>query len=156
MTELIIRNALLKDLTKIVEFNLRMAKETENKNLDASAVHKGVRALINDPHKGFYLVAEKPDEGIVGQLMVTFEWSDWRNKWFWWIQSVYIQQKYRNQKVFSDLYNYLKELAMNSNNVYGIRLYVEKDNLSAKLAYTSLGLIKTSYEMFESRLGTEY
>jgi len=122
MIKLILRKATIEDASKITEFNINMAKETENKNLDMSIVFEGVTALISDPHKGFYLVAEKSPLEIIGQVMVTFEWSDWRNKWFWWIQSVYIQHKYRNQKVFSDLYNYLQELATNSDDVCGLRL----------------------------------
>lgn len=154
MIKLILRKATIKDATKITEFNINMAKETENKNLDVSVVFEGVTALISDPHKGFYLVAEKSPLEIIGQLMVTFEWSDWRNKWFWWIQSVYIQHKYRNQKVFSDLYNFLHGLATNSDDVCGFRLYVEKENSSAKRVYTSLGLKRTTYELFESKLRT--
>ncbi len=103
---MLIRKANLGDLEEIVDFNLKLAQETENEKLNRNIVRNGVQAVLNDNQKGFYLVAEnKADEKeLVGQLMITFEWSDWRNKCFWWIQSVYVDERYRNQEVFSSLY----------------------------------------------------
>jgi ribosomal protein S18 acetylase RimI-like enzyme len=150
---LFIRKAKLEDLEEIADFNFQMAKETEGKILDKNLVREGVRAALSDEIKGFYLVAEdKSTKLIVGQLMVTFEWSDWRNKNFWWIQSVYVDQKYRNKKVFSQLYEKVTELAISERNVCGLRLYTGENNFSAKKVYESLGMKKTLYEIYEKPL----
>jgi ribosomal protein S18 acetylase RimI-like enzyme len=149
-----IREARYDDVESIAKFNMKMALETESKKLEEIIVDKGVRAVIEDSQKGFYLVAEKRGDtpNIVGQLLVTFEWSDWRNKNIWWIQSVYVQKNFRNQKVFSKLYNHVVYMARNKKNICGIRLYVEGQNESAKLVYETLGMIKTSYEIYEKEL----
>ena len=146
-----IRKAMFKDIEKITGYNVQMAMETEDKKLERSEVLKGVKAVIEDSHKGFYLVAEKRDEkiGIVGQLMITFEWSDWRNKCFWWIQSVYVDKNFRNQKIFTSLYRELLQLARSREDIGGLRLYVQEHNESAKKVYEALGMNKTSYEIFE-------
>jgi len=110
--------------------------------------------VIEDTQKGFYLVAEKRGDRpiIVGQLLVTYEWSDWRNQNIWWIQSVYVQKKFRNQKIFSKLYNHVVDIARNKKNICGIRLYVKEQNESAKQVYETLGMTKTSYEIYEKGL----
>ena len=150
---LIVRRAGLEDLERIVDFNVQMAKETEGKNLDKHIVREGVRTVLNNESKGFYLLAEdKGDKMLAGQLMVTFEWSDWRNKDFWWIQSVYVERKYRNSGVFSRLYRAVTKMASSRKNVCGLRLYVEKHNTSAKQVYESLGMKKTAYEIYEKAL----
>ncbi|UCH97761.1 MAG: GNAT family N-acetyltransferase, partial [Candidatus Aminicenantes bacterium] len=118
-----IRKGELKDAETIAKFNVLMAKETESKELDFENVFRGVKAVIKDPHKGFYLVAVMKGE-IVGQLMVTPEWSDWRNKNFLWIQSVYVPEAYRKQGIFSALYHHLKDIAHYKKKVAGLRLYV--------------------------------
>jgi ribosomal protein S18 acetylase RimI-like enzyme len=133
---------------------MKMAKETEGKTLDRNIVREGVKTVLSNELKGFYLLAEE-NEGarvICGQLMVTFEWSDWRNKYFWWIQSVYVDKKYRNKKVFSHLYRAVIEMALSDGSVGGLRLYVEKHNDSAKRVYESLGMKKTPYEIYEKSL----
>ena len=151
---MIIRKAKLDDLERITEFNIQMAKETEGKIIEKKNAREGAKAVLIDDLKGFYLVAEenKGSKILSGQLMVTFEWSDWKNKNFWWIQSVYIDKKYRNKKVFSQLYRTVIKIALSKKSVGGIRLYVEKHNNSAKQVYESLGMKKTPYEIYEKIL----
>lgn len=146
----IIRTALEKDANALVEFNQAMAMETENKKLDSDILSQGVGRLIGDPNKGFYLVAEDDQGHIVGSLMVTFEWSDWRNSHFWWIQSVYVLPQNRRTGIYSALYAEVKRLAETSDGVCGYRLYVEKDNLVAQQTYERLGMEQSHYFMFES------
>ncbi len=143
-----IRKADIKDAQIIADFNSAMAKETENKELDPDTILRGCKAILKDPHKGFYLVAEYKGE-IVGQMMSTPEWSDWRNKYFYWIQSVYITPEFRRKGVFSGLYNYLKDFAHRKKNVVGVRLYVEKNNETAKETYEALGMFDPGYDMYE-------
>ena len=149
-----IRKARLEDLERIVDFNVEMAEETEGKILDRSVVREGVKTVLKDGAKGFYLLSECDRGGkvLAGQLMVTFEWSDWRNKNFWWIQSVYVDKEFRNKKVFSGLYGAVAKMAMSEGRVGGLRLYVDKNNNSAKQVYESLGLRKTDYEILETAL----
>jgi ribosomal protein S18 acetylase RimI-like enzyme len=136
------------DLASLVKFNQLMAWETEQKTLDESVLCKGVAALIADHNKGFYLVAEQ-DNNVVGSLMVTTEWSDWRNGVFWWVQSVYISPDFRRQGVYAQLYAEVKILAEQQQNVCGFRLYVEKENLIAQKTYESLGMEQSHYLMYE-------
>jgi ribosomal protein S18 acetylase RimI-like enzyme len=143
-----IRVAKLGDVTSLVKFNQLMAWETEQKKLDEVILYKGVSALIVDDNKGFYLVAEQNDE-VVGSLMVTTEWSDWRNAVFWWVQSVYITPDFRRQGIYAQLYAQVKALAEQQQNVCGFRLYVEKENLIAQKTYESLGMHPTHYLMYE-------
>ena len=143
-----IRKAELRDVKIIAEFNARIAKETENLTLDPETALLGAKAIIKDPHKGFYLVAEMKGE-IVGQLMVTNEWSDWRNKLFLWIQSVYVREDYRKQGIFSALFHYLKDIARYKKNVAGLKLYVEKSNDIAHKVYEELGMVIPSYDIYE-------
>ncbi|HLP44977.1 MAG TPA: GNAT family N-acetyltransferase [Candidatus Deferrimicrobium sp.] len=143
-----IRKAELRDVKIIAEFNIRVAKETENKVLDPEIALLGAKAIIKDPHKGFYLVAEMKGE-IVGQLMVTNEWSDWRNKLFLWIQSVYVKADFRKQGIFTALFHYLKDIARYKKNVAGLRLYVEKSNDIAHKVYEELGMVIPSYDIYE-------
>ena len=132
----------------MVEFNQAMALETEGKSLDDAVLSRGVDAVFDDPQKGFYVVTEIDGE-IVGGLMVTFEWSDWRNGWFWWIQSVYIRPQMRGRSLYSKMYEFVKNRAADSGNVCGFRLYVEKENEHAQGVYKKLGMIETYYLMFE-------
>lgn len=146
-----IRKASSKDLAELVGFNQLMAMETESKELDTAILTSGVNAVLSDANKGFYLVAETDEQDIAGSLMVTLEWSDWRNSNFWWIQSVYVAPKYRRTGVYSKLYNQVKYLADNSQGVCGYRLYVEKDNQIAQKTYQKLGMEPTYYDMYESK-----
>src|ERR1700688_605361 len=125
----IIRPARVTDANVICEFNRRMALETEDKELDLSLMMPGVAAMLADPHKGQYFVAEA-DGQVVGQLGVTCEWSDWRNGNFWWIQSVYVVESARRHCVFTKLYEHLLAEARTAG-VIGVRLYVEHDNGAA-------------------------
>lgn len=146
--QLVIRVAQQKDIKALVEFNQNMAFETEQKRLDAEVLNKGVSALVADASKGFYLVAEV-DEQAVGSLMVTTEWSDWRNAVFWWIQSVYIVPQFRRKGIYGQLYKKVKILAEQQGNICGFRLYVEKDNAIAQRTYEALGMQESHYLMFE-------
>lgn len=139
------------DAPALARFNARMAKETEEKVLDPDTVLAGVRAVLEDSSKGLYLVAE--DEGaIVGQLLVTYEWSDWRNAVFWWIQSVYVVPEARRRGVYRALHERVLEMARARADVCGLRLYVEKDNRSAKATYESLKMRPTRYDLYELEL----
>ncbi len=143
-----IRKALRNDVQTIAEFNAAMALETEHLQLDISRLLLGVEGLFNNPDMGFYLVAEI-NGSIVGQMMVTYEWSDWRNGIFWWIQSVYVPPEFRAQKIYRTLYEYTVALAKEQQNVCGLRLYVEKENERAHHVYEKLGMMLTNYDMYE-------
>jgi len=146
-----IRRAQKEDIDALIGFNVAMALETEGKNLPTGTLRKGVEALFDDPKKGFYLVAEE-DGPPVGGLMVTFEWSDWRNAWFWWIQSVYIMPEARGKHIYSQLYEFVKVEAKAAGNVCGFRLYVEKENAHAQRVYQKLGMEETYYLMYEEKI----
>jgi len=149
-----IRNANINDISTIVTFNSAMAMETEGKELNAELVNLGVESALNDKEHGFYLIAEN-DDIPVGQLMVTKEWSDWRNGKFWWIQSVYVHPDYRGKGIYKQLYNEVHKLAKSAKNVCGIRLYVEKENINAQKVYSKLGMEKTHYLLFEDDWSNE-
>ena len=145
---MIIRKAEIKDLDRIVEFNYNLAFETEDKALDKNILTKGVKALLEDKSKGVYHVCEVNGE-VVGQIMYTYEWSDWRNGLFIWVQSVYVDKEYRGQGVFKRLYNHITEMCDKDENICGIRLYVEFENQNAQKTYESLGMEKCNYYMYE-------
>lgn len=144
----IIRPARPGDADVICEFNRLMAKETEHKDLDPATLKAGVAAMLGDPHKGLYFVADA-GRMIVGQLGVTCEWSDWRNGNFWWIQSVYVASPARRRGVFRKLYEHLMQEAHAQANVIGVRLYVEHDNQIAQATYKKLGMVMTGYHLME-------
>ena len=146
--QLKIRAALPTDTPVLVEFNLRVAMETEGKRLDLGVLTSGVNAVLEDSTRGFYLVAEISGK-VVGSLMVTTEWSDWRNGDLWWIQSVYVHPESRKQGVFKALHEETRERAVNSAGVCGCRLYVERDNTSAQAVYARRGFKETNYKLFE-------
>jgi len=148
MYDLVIRKADLHDLETIVEFNKSMAMETESKELEHTVISDGVRNMMMKPELGFYLAAIFDGE-VIGSLMITTEWSDWRNGMFWWIQSVYVLPEFRRKGVYRKLYEYVKKLASKEKNVTGYRLYVEENNTTAQATYLSLGMSKTVYQMFE-------
>ena len=149
MDELRIRQAEPRDAGTIAAFNAAMAQETEHLELDPQRLRAGVDAVLSDPAKGFYLVAEKGGGRVVGQLMITFEWSDWRNGNFWWIQSVYVDTDARGAGVYKRLYDAVRVAAGEAGNVCGIRLYVERDNTRAQEVYRRQGMHATAYEMYE-------
>jgi ribosomal protein S18 acetylase RimI-like enzyme len=144
-----IRSAGRDDADLLVAFNIAMADETEGKRLSQAVVSAGVRGLFDRPEMGFYLVAEIGGE-IAGCLMVTYEWSDWRNGCFWWIQSVYVKPPFRRRGVFKRLFEHVTSLAEKRSDVCGLRLYVERENEIAQHTYRSLGMCETEYRMFES------
>lgn len=143
-----IRYGELRDVKTLCRFGISLAEETEDKELNPEVLRKGIENHIGDRNKGFYLVAEYGDR-IAGSLMITLEWSDWRNGFFWWIQSVYILPEFRRQGIFRNLYNEVTSLAEQQHKVCGLRLYVHKDNESAMLTYKAMGMQKTDYLLFE-------
>jgi ribosomal protein S18 acetylase RimI-like enzyme len=147
-SEVTIRDAHVNDAQTISEFNIAMALETEQKKLERTKIEPGVIAVFQRPELGFYLVGEISGR-IAGCLMVTPEWSDWRNAFFWWVQSVYVAPEFRNRGVYKALYNTVRERAENRPEICGCRLYVEQENESAQHAYEKLGMKKTCYQMYE-------
>ena len=149
-----IRSACLAtDLEPLVRFNLAIAMETEAKQLDAEVLRRGLTTLMENEQLGFYLVAESAGE-VIGSLMVTKEWSDWRNGVFWWIQSVYVAAPFRRRGVYRALYEQVQQRAAN-HNVCGFRLYVERNNVVAQKTYESMGMHETPYKMYEQGWSTE-
>ncbi|SUZ58761.1 uncharacterized protein METZ01_LOCUS11615 [marine metagenome] len=145
---LIIRKASNNDINTIVTFNYLMAKETETILLDKNIVKLGVKSVITDPSKAQYWIAENNNE-IIGQLMVTYEWSDWRNGDMWWISSVYVTENFRRCGVFSALYKHIEHMAKENPGCCGIRLYIEKQNERAQKTYLSLGMNDAGYDVME-------
>lgn len=146
----VIRKAQLQDLATIVGFNLALVKEARGKELDPTTLQNGVQAVLNDGDRGFYTVAEVEDR-VVAAVLVTFEWSDFRNAWFWWLQDVYVEPQYRQQGIFRSLYQQLKSQA-NVANVCGLRLYVYKGNAGAQVVYQKLGMFPSDSLMYEENL----
>jgi ribosomal protein S18 acetylase RimI-like enzyme len=143
-----VRKAVPSDAGLIADFNIAMAWETEDKKLPPDKICPGVRALFSKPEYGFYVVAEI--DGVVsGCLMITYEWSDWRNGVFWWIQSVYVKPEFRRQGIYRAMFAYVKELAGQDSGVCGCRLYVEHDNTVAQETYKKLGMKETHYRMLQ-------
>jgi ribosomal protein S18 acetylase RimI-like enzyme len=143
-----IRRATPADEAVLIELNAALAWETEQKRLRPEVLTAGVRAVFADPAKGFYTVAELHGQ-IVGQMMVTYEWSDWRNGWFWWVQSVYVRAEARRTGVFRALYREIERQAAADPSVIGLRLYVERDNTRAQGTYRALGMVETTYGVME-------
>jgi ribosomal protein S18 acetylase RimI-like enzyme len=143
-----IRQATAADAPVLIEFNCAMALETERKELLPEVIGAGVRALLANPAAGFYVVAEA-EQRVAGALLITKEWSDWRNGSFWWIQSVYVRPEFRRQGVYKTLYRHVQRIAANDPGVCGFRLYVERENSRAQATYRSLGMKETHYRVFE-------
>ena len=147
----IIRSACTDDISDIAQFNIAMAQETEERQLDPETIKSGVSGVIQNHAHGFYLIAER-DQVAVGSLLITFEWSDWRNGTLWWIQSVYVKPEHRRTGVFKALYDAVIARARAAKSVRGIRLYVEQENLDTQSVYQKLSMQKTPYQMFERML----
>ncbi len=147
----VVRNAREQDIDTLTLFNIAMARETEEKILSPAKVRAGMRAVIRHPDHGFYLVAELEGQ-IAGSLLVTREWSDWRNGVFWWIQSVYVPPEFRKRGIYRALYDAVKALAKSSPEVCGFRLYVERNNRAARSVYSKLGMSETEYRIYEEIL----
>lgn len=143
-----VRLAREEDAAELVDFNLEMAWETEKKRLSRETVQRGVENLLREPRYGFYVVAEVPGR-LAGGLMVTYEWTDWRDGLFWWIQSVYVKPEFRGQKVYSRLYRFLQDQARKNPQIRGFRLYVEAENSQARQIYRHLGMKETRYVLYE-------
>ncbi len=143
-----VRPGQVADADSITTFQVEMALETENRDLDLSTVNAGVQAVFDDDGRGRYLVATSGGE-VVGSLLVTYEWSDWRNGWFWWIQSVYVTPAARRQGAFRSLFGAVVDEARSRQDVCGLRLYVAADNALARGVYTSLCLVAAGYGVYE-------
>ena len=149
---ILVRLARPEDAPVIVDYNIQLARESEHKQLDPRKITPGVAAVLEDPHKGRYFVAECAGK-ILGQVMHTWEWSDWRNGQIWWLQSVYVHPDYRRQGVFRSLLTHVLELARQEPGVIGIRLYVEQENHRAQATYSRLGFAPGGYHVLEYWLG---
>ncbi len=136
------------DIPKIVEFQKLMAIETEDLALDNMKISEGVASVFDDPEKGFYMVSEA-DNQVIASMMITPEWSDWRNGYFLWIQSLYVIPSFRKQGVFRKMYQHIKQTVIDSEIFLGLRLYVEENNNSAIEVYTNVGMEGSHYKMFE-------
>ncbi len=145
---MIVREAKYQDSEAIAGFQVEMASETENLQLDVATVKKGVNAVFSDHAKGFYFVAEA-DNKVVGSVLVTSEWSDWRNGVVWWLQSVYITPEYRGKKIYSKMYKHIQEIVKEKDDVMGIRLYVDNSNKKAQKVYKKLGMDGDHYLTYE-------
>jgi GNAT superfamily N-acetyltransferase len=144
---ILVRKAVPGDAPAITGFQEKMALETEELVLEPSVVEEGVKAVFRNEQLGTYWVAEENGE-VVGSLLITYEWSDWRNKIVWWIQSVYIMPGHRKKGIFKSLYRHVSEES-EKNNAAGLRLYVEKSNFNARHAYESLGMVSEHYLLYE-------
>jgi GNAT superfamily N-acetyltransferase len=149
-----IRLAQAGDAADIVRFNAAMAIETEHKKLDEAVLRAGVDAALADSRHGFYLVAESAGR-VVACLLITYEWSDWRNGQWWWLQSVYVQEEFRRHGVFRALYAEVERRVHATPDAIGLRLYVECDNRRAQATYATLGMHETDYRLYEKRLASE-
>ncbi len=145
---IIVEEAITKHAGGIVEFQMAMALETENLRLDRNLVEKGVKAVFDDVAKGKYYVAQDDDK-LIASLMITYEWSDWRNGNVYWIQSVYVLPEYRGKGVFKEMYLHIKDSVKNTPGLSGIRLYVDKNNHRAQKVYNKIGMDGSHYQLFE-------
>ena len=145
-----VRRATSADAAIIARFQLLMAKETENKTLNEAVVLPAVKSVFDDPQKGFYVVAEIEDQ-VIGSLLITFEWSDWRNTNIWYFQSVYVESSCRRQGVFKEMYGFVT-MEAKSAGVKHVRLYVETNNRQAQEVYESLGMKKMPYFLYDAEI----
>jgi ribosomal protein S18 acetylase RimI-like enzyme len=148
MMNIVVRDALKSDLEEILDFQINMAKETESIDLERGVLQIGVSSVLEDSTKAKYFIADNEGEAA-GMLMITTEWSDWRNGWVWWIQSVYVKPGYRKMGVYKMLYNHIKKIVGSSDELKGIRLYVDKRNVRAQQVYESLGMTGDHYTTYE-------
>ena len=145
---IVVREGIHQDADGIAKFQRAMALETEGKVIDETRLKKGISTIFDSSDKGFYLVAEI-DGHLVGSLLITYEWSDWRNANFWWMQSVFVDPNWRRQGVYRSMHDYVFSIADARKDVCGIRLYVERTNTIAQLAYTNLGMHYSHYDLYE-------
>ncbi|MEK6373978.1 MAG: GNAT family N-acetyltransferase [Acidobacteriota bacterium] len=142
------READVTDAGDIAAFQGAMARETEEVELDAAVVDRGVRAVFEDPARGRYFVAEGEGK-VIASLLITYEWSDWRDGNVWWIQSVYVRPEFRRRGVYARMYEQVKGIALVDPNVRGIRLYVDRRNAPAQDVYRRCGMDGEHYLVFE-------
>ncbi len=147
--EIRVRSAGPDDIALMSEWAQAMAFETEQKRLDPATITRGILEGLADPQRSRYFIAEIAGEPA-GTLMFTFEWSDWRCAWWWWIQSVYVLPKHRLKGVYRAMYEHVQDMAKQAPDVCGLRLYVERDNIRAQRTYESLGMSDAGYWMFEN------
>lgn len=147
-SEIITRDARRQDIPAIVTFQLAMARETEGIELHRHTCARGVEAVFEDRSLGRYFIADS-DDRPAGVLLITYEWSDWRNGLVWWIQSVYVDPGFRRQRIYGHLYEHVKRLALADEKVQGIRLYVDRRNTAAQEVYRRLGMNGEHYQVFE-------
>lgn len=143
-----IRLATEEDSKAIIGFQHKMAMESEGIDLNPETLSSGVMAIFRDPQKGKYFVAEAENQ-IIGSMLTTYEWSDWRNQWVYWLQSVYIISAYRRKGIFRLMYEQVKQLVEHDASAAGIRLYVDKTNKKAIEVYKSIGMDGEHYQVFE-------
>jgi L-amino acid N-acyltransferase YncA len=143
-----IRKAEKKDILQIIDFQNKMAIETEGMHLNKKILAKGVEAVFDDPNKGLYIVAET-ESLVIASLMLTPEWSDWRAGTFLWIQSVYVDPGFRQKGIFRKMYEYVQDIVLESPEFLGLRLYVVMNNLLAQEVYTKTGMNGNHYKIYE-------
>jgi ribosomal protein S18 acetylase RimI-like enzyme len=148
MNQITVRPAAKSDLPALIDFQQRLARETENLTLDGDVLQSGMSAMFNDPSKGSYFVAEINGQ-VVGCHMITFEWSDWRNGMVYWLQSVYVKESFRKNGVFKAMFDSLWQKITADPSVVGLRLYADKTNLRAQNVYRALGMNGDHYTVFE-------
>ncbi|MEK6233352.1 MAG: GNAT family N-acetyltransferase [Planctomycetales bacterium] len=148
MSEFLLRQANVQDVDVIVEYNCRLAEESESIQLDPVVLTQGVAALLEDEKKGRYFVAEREGR-IIGQIMITYEWSDWRNGPIWWLQSVYVAPDARRQGVFRQLFGFIENTMEQDSQAVGLRLYVENDNTAAQETYKRLSFQTSPYHVMQ-------
>jgi ribosomal protein S18 acetylase RimI-like enzyme len=148
-----VRRATAAERDVLVEFNRAMAAESEDKGLDLETLARGVDHVLGHSADGHYLVAELDDGAIAGALLITFEWSDWRDGRFWWIQSVYVRPEWRRRGVYRALHDHVRAEALDDADACGLRLYVEKENRGAQATYRTLGMSETHYQLWEEDFG---
>ena len=144
-----IRNATRDDVAFLRDCNIAMAFESEQKQLAPEVLTRGIVAVFDHPERGFYVVAERDGERA-GSLLITHEWSDWRNGGWWWIQSVYVMPDARRCGVFSSMYRAIESRARATSGVIGLRLYVEKENKGAQSTYAALGMEPAHYSLYQA------
>lgn len=148
MNQIIFREANNEDIPYIHQFQMEMAMESEGLKLNSDICHKGITAVFENPIHGKYFVGEA--NGLpIASLLITFEWSDWRNGQVWWIQSVFVKPEHRGKKVFSKFYSYIQKLTEKNQNIRGLRLYVDQNNKHAQKVYETLGMNGDHYKVFE-------
>ena len=147
-----VRDAVLSDVDTICDFNQRLAQETESRLIPPEVLRGGVLAALTIPDRLHYWVAVSSDDAaqVIGQVAVSYEWSDWRNGWIWWLQSVYVDSDWRGQGVFRALLDQIRMDATAHANVIGLRLYVEHENAPARVTYEKLGFVPAGYEVMEA------